>query len=327
MGWKVVITDSGVGDVSIEQAVLDRIGAVVTKANCRTEDEVLAAGADADALIVGYAPITRRVLAGLPKCRVASRYGIGMDMVDIPAATEHGVVACNVPDYCIEEVAAQALALLLALNRQICRQDQSVHAGQWRFLNVAQVPRRLSSQTLGIVAYGRIGRTLARFARGLGLRVLAYDPHLPADQFADATPVDFATLLAEADYLSLHCPLTPETRHLIDAKALRQMKPTACLINVARGAVIDEAALAAALKDGQIAGAGLDVLETEPPRADNPLLKLDNVILTPHAAHFSAEALVDARRRAAEHVAMVLEGQAPPTAFNPEALRGRSAAA
>lgn len=317
----VIITDfEGPGAV-IETRTLESIGAQVVRENCRTEDELIGQCAQADALMVGYARITRRVLDGLPRCRMISRYGIGMDMIDMPAATERGILVCNVPDYCIEEVATHAIALLLALDRQIVHYDRQVRSGAWNFGKVLQQPRRLSTCTLGVVGYGRIGKRVGELGAALGMRLLAHDPLLAADRFTGAAPVDLPTLLAESDFVTLHCPLTPATRHLISSGQFAGMRATAYLINATRGPVVDETALVQALKDKRIAGAALDVVEHEPIAADNPLLQLDNVILTPHAAHYSDAAIAEVRRRTAEHVVMFFTGEMPPTTLNPQVWR------
>ncbi len=321
MNQRIIITDFETPGAEIEKAVLSALDAEVVKANCRTEEDVLAKCADANALIVGYAAITHRVISQLKDCRIISRYGVGVDMIDVPAATEHGILVCNVPDYCIEEVALHTLAMLLALSRQLCVFDRAVREGTWCFEKVSQIPHRLSRQTLGIVGYGRIGRELGRAAANLGMRVLVNDPKLQTGDLVGHELAELPRLLAESDFVSLHCPLTLETHHLIGATEIALMRPTACLINTSRGAVVDELALAHALQTKRIAGAALDVLEIEPPPKSHPLFALDNIIFTPHAAHYSEEALFDLRYRAAENVALFLSGTLPQTALNPQVLR------
>jgi len=294
----VVITDSNLPATGAEQAVLAELGAEVVQAQCHTEDQVIAAAAGADALLVQYAPITSRVLDHLPRCRIISRYGIGVDNIDLAAATARGILVANVPDYCIEEVATHALALLLTCARKVLALDRSVRQGRWDTIGVARPVRRLSGQTLGLIGFGRIARALARSAQGLGLRVIAYDAYLGTEA-AQGTGVELVPqerLWAESDYLSLHVPLTPETRHMVNHQTLGQMKPTAVIINTARGPLIDGVALAEAINQGHLAGAALDVTEPEPLPLDHPLRHLDTVVLTPHASWYSEEALPELQR-------------------------------
>lgn len=292
------------------------MGARLLVARCRTEEDVLAAAAEADGLIVQYAPITAAVLAGLPRCRVVARYGVGVDTLDVAAATARGVVVANVPGFCTEEVASHALAFLLAWHRKVVAFDRAVRNGRWDFTLTGPISR-LRGQVLGILGVGRIGSALARLAAPLGLEVWGHDPYRP--DFPPAVRrVSFDALMTGADYLSISVPLTAQTRHLINAAVLRRMKRTAFLINTARGAVVEEAALIRALGEGWIAGAGLDVLEREPPAPDNALLGLENVLLTPHAAFYSEGALNDVKRRAAAAVAAVLRGERPESVVNPE---------
>lgn len=318
----VIITDLDHPGVAEEEAALAPVGARLQVAQCRTEQDVLASCREADGLIVQYAPITAAVLAGLPRLRVVARYGVGVDTLDVAAATARGVVVANVPGFCTEEVASHALAFLLAWHRKVVRFDRAVKAGQWDFALAGPTPR-LRGQVLGIVGVGRIGSALARMAAPLGLTIWGHDPHR-AEFPPGVRRVPLDALAAGADYLSVSCPLTAETRHLINAAMLRRMKPTAFLINTARGPVVEEEALVRALKEGWIAGAGLDVLEREPPASDNPLLGMENVLLTPHAAFYSLGSLSEVKRRAAAAVAAVLRGERPESVVNPEVYaRGR----
>lgn len=318
----VIITDLDHPGVAEEEAELAPVGARLLVAQCRTEQDVLASCREADGLIVQYAPITAAVLAGLPRLRVVARYGVGVDTLDVAAATARGVVVANVPGFCTEEVASHALAFLLAWHRKVVRFDRAVKAGHWDFALAGPTPR-LRGQVLGIVGVGRIGSALARMAAPLGLTIWGHDPH--RSEFPPGVrriPLD--ALGSGADYVSVSCPLTAETRHLINAAVLRRMKPTAFLINTARGPVVEEEALVRALKEGWIAGAGLDVLEREPPAPDNPLLGMENVLLTPHAAFYSLGSLSEVKRRAAAAVAAVLRGERPESVMNPEVYaRGR----
>lgn len=312
----VIITDLDHPGVAEEEAELAPVGARLLVAQCRTEQDVLASCREADGLIVQYAPITAAVFTGLPRLRVVARYGVGVDTLDVAAATARGVIVANVPGFCTEEVASHALAFLLAWHRKVVRFERAVKAGRWDFALAGPTPR-LRGQVLGIVGVGRIGSALARMAAPLGLTTWGHDPY--RSEFPPSVrrvPLD--ELAAGADYLSVSCPLTAETRHLINAAVLRRMKPTAFLINTARGAVVEEEALVRALKEGWIAGAGLDVLEREPPAPDTPLLGMENVLLTPHAAFYSLGSLSEVKRRAAAAVAAVLRGERPESVVNPE---------
>jgi D-3-phosphoglycerate dehydrogenase len=301
-----------------ERALLAGIGAELVEQPCPTEEELLLHAPSADGILTLDEPFGARVVAALDRCRVISRFGIGVDRIDVDAATAKGIVVTNVPDYCVDEVSDHALALLLALSRRIVPLDRAVRAGVWDTFEVAGSTRRLRGQILGIVGFGRLGRRLAEKARALGLDVLAHDPLLPEDavRAGGAEPLPLAELLERSDWVSLHVPLTPATRHLIGAAELARAKPGAVLINTARGALVDQDALVDALRAGRLGGAGLDVLEHEPPLPDDPLLALDNVLVTSHAAFYSQEALADQRRRAVENVALVLTGRAPHAAVN-----------
>lgn len=318
--YLVVHTDAApTADWSIETEALRAIGARFVPARAANEDELIANVRDADALVVGLANVTRRVIEELARARVIVRYGVGYDSVDIAAATERGIAVCNIPDYCTEEVANHALALLLAVNRRILQQDAHVRAGGWRGGALAPVGS-LYGETAGIVGYGRIGRAMAARCRALGMRVLAADPYAgPADADDRIVPLD--ELVAEADYLSIHCLLNEETRGLIDESALRRMKPTAILVNTARGPIVDQRALTRALTEGWILGAGLDTLEQEPPASDEPLRKLPNVVLTPHTAYYTDASSLRLKQRVAEEVTAALAGQRPPHILNPQVLR------
>jgi phosphoglycerate dehydrogenase-like enzyme len=266
----------------------------------------------------GHARITRAVLAALPRCRVVVRYGVGTDTVDVDAATEHGVAVCNVPDYGVEEVSDHALALLLALGRRIVTLDRAVRGGDWSLASSPDV-RRLRGRVLGLVGLGRIGRAVARKALALGLEVVAYDP-VAAPPAPSVTHLGLDELLARSDYVSLHAPLVPATRHLFDDATFRRMKPGAFLINTARGGLVDTDALTRALADGRLAGAGIDVLEQEPIAPDHPLLDQPNCLLTPHAGWFSQDAFAELKTKAAEEAVAVLTGAVPRSCLNPEAL-------
>jgi D-3-phosphoglycerate dehydrogenase len=303
-------------NVMEERDVLARAGMRFEVVPARTEAEYLERCGDADGLLVQYGAVTRRVLEGLPRLRVIVRYGVGVDGIDLAAATAQGVPVVNVPDYGTDEVANHALALLLALARKLARLDRQTRSGGWDVFRVGPVAR-LAGQTVGILGCGRIGSAVARKLGGFDVRLLGCDPHV--DTFPPGVrPVAFERLLAESDYLTIHCPLTPDTRHLFDAETLAWLRPSAVLINTARGAIVDTAALVEALQLGLLAGAGLDVLEAEPIDPASPLLRMEQVIVTPHAAWYSEEGRSDLKRRAAEEAVRVLRGERPRHCVNPE---------
>jgi D-3-phosphoglycerate dehydrogenase len=319
--YLVVVSDSVFPNLDPARAVLSTIGAELQVAQEPTPEAIVRAAAAADALLVTYAKITAEMIRQMTRCRIISRFGIGVDNVDIPAATERGIVVTKVPDYCIDEVSDHALALLLALVRKIPFSSAQVHAGKWAMSAVVPI-HRLRGSVLGLVGFGRIPQLVAPKAKAFGVRVVAFDPFVPPEVFtrADVERVDFSQLLKISDYVSIHSPLLPETRNLFNDEAFRQMKPTAYLINTARGAIVDEAALARALDAGELAGAALDVMPQEPP-VDSPLLGRDSVIITPHTSFYSEESLVDLQVKAAEEVVRVLGGQAPRNPVNPEAVQ------
>jgi D-3-phosphoglycerate dehydrogenase len=266
--------------------------------------------ADAAAILVTVQEITDPMLAAMPACKIIARVGTGLDSIDLEAAARRGILVTNVADYSVDEVSTHAIALLLASARRLPQYLDLVRAGQWDSTGGGTI-RRLRGQTLGLAGFGRIGQATAAKGLGLGLRVLVCDPFRPAAEIAaaGAEPADWATVLAESDYLSLHVPLTAQSADLIDAAALRAMKSSAVLINTARGGLVDEAALAAAIRSGEIAGAALDVLAHEPPAGDDPLLHDSRILITPHTGWYSQEAQRDVVVRACEDVQRVLAGQ------------------
>ena len=319
--FRVVVTDDRFGDYQQENAVLAELGCRVEVLDLSgSRDELLE---DADAILVNLHPMPAPLIRRLRRCRVISRYGVGYDNVDVPAATEAGIWVARVPDYCTEDVSDHALALLLACVRRIPFVDRRVREGAWN-LRSEQPARRIAGKTLGIVGYGRSGRALHRKVSGLGLaRVLVCDPHkYPRDILAEgAEPADLDTLLAQADFVSLHVPLSPETRHLLGPARLARMRPQAILINTSRGQVVEEQALAGALACGRLAYAGLDVFEHEPLGAASPLAGLANVVLSDHAGYYSEESLDELKTKAARNVAAVLLGGEPPYPVNRPQLR------
>lgn len=319
--FKVVITDSDYPSHDIEEEILSRVGARLVKFQCKTEEEVIKYCSDADALLNQYAPITRRVIENLQRARVVVRYGVGVDNIDLEAATEKGIFVANVI-YDITDVADHAVGLILSLFRKIPWADRNVKGGLWDWKSIQPISR-LKGKTIGIIGFGRIGRKVAQRLRGFEVKLIAYDPYVPADLFADygVEKVDFETLIEESDVITIHTALTNETRQMISEEELKSMKREAILINTSRGGVVDEKALYKALKEGWISSAGLDVLEREPPTRDNPLLKLNNVVITPHMAWYSNESLSEIQRMAAEEIARVLGGEIPINLVNKDVLK------
>jgi D-3-phosphoglycerate dehydrogenase len=314
----VAITDHVFTDLRLERTLLAEAGHELRyEGNATDEASLRALLAGADAVLNCYVPIPADLTRELDGCRIIARYGIGLDTIDVGVATERGILVTNVPDYCIDEVADHALALILATARGIVRLDRRVHMGSWSPMDAAPL-RRIRGRTLGLVGFGRIARTLAAKAQAVGYRVVATDPFLSGEAIAaaGAEPITFERLLAGADVISLHAPLTDETRHLIGGAELAAMKDDAVLVNTSRGGLVDVDALREALAAGQIGGAALDVLETEPPASDDPLLSRPDVIVTPHAAFYSQESVVELQRKAVEQVIEALAGRVPPYAVN-----------
>ena len=314
--FKVVVVSLGYASYATEREILNPIGAelVLAASDCLTEDAVVAAGCGADAILVREAPISARVIDALqPRLRAIVRYGVGVDNIDLAHARERRVYVANIPGYGTEEVSDHAAALLLACIRSLRTRDELLRAGRFE-TDIQGSIFRTTGKVLGLLGYGRIGSALHRKWQGFQpSRVLVYDPAVPAEQIraAGAEPVDLDTLFAESDYLSLHAPLTPQTRHVVNAASLGRMKPTSVVVNTARGELIDEAALAAALKAGALRAAGLDVFEREPLPADHPLLSAPNTILTGHVGWYSLDAVKELQTRGAREVARVLSGQVP----------------
>ena len=318
---QIAVADSVFPNLDPARTVVSGIGGQLHLASEATPEAIMQVAKDADAVLVTYAKITGDMIRQMTKCRIISRFGIGVDNVDIAEATKARIVVTKVPDYCIDEVSDHTMALLLAVVRKIPFINAQVHGGTWKMPNVVPI-HRLRGSVLGLVGFGRIPQLVAPKAKAFGITVIAYDPYAPKEVFAGAgvESVDFPTLLKTSDYVSIHSPLVPETTGLFNADAFRQMKRSAYLVNTARGPIIDEAALAAALDAGDIGGAALDVMAKEPPGASSPLYGRDNVIITPHTSFYSEESLVELQTKAAEEVVAVLSGKAPRNPVNPEAL-------
>lgn len=305
--YKVVVSDQVFPTVDIERDLLSRIGADLIVATGEIDD-VLEVTSDADAILNTYLPWSSESISRLEKCQIIARYGIGFDNVDLEAAAEAGIVVTNVPDYSVEEVATHALALILTSLRKILAADRSVREGTWSIDDFRPI-RRLSMLTVGLVGYGRIARQIAAPLQALGTNIIAHDPYL--EPRPDLAPlVSLGELLTTSDIISLHSPLTDETRGMIGAEELESMKPEAILVNTSRGPLVDLDALATALRDGQIAGAGLDVFDVEP--LDPKRVEgIPNLTITPHMAYYSEQALEESQRKAATQVIKVLTGEKP----------------
>ena len=319
--YKVVILDNLLPVSHIEIDELKRVGGVVEQISCNTVGDIAKAAADADGVMKIYTRLTREAMGELKSCKVISHCGIGLDTVDLDAATEKGIVVTHVPLYCQEEVAGMAMTLLLACQRRIVMLDRLVKGGKWSgTIKMAMSTNSLRDKTLGLVGFGNIPQTLVPMARAFGLRIITTDPYVnetTAEQFA-VPIVDLETLLKSSDYISLHVPLTEATEHMIGRKEFSMMKQGVTLINTARGKIVDQKALYDALKEGPVAFAGLDVLEFEPPDPNEPLLTHDNVIITGHVAAITIEAMQRLRLKAAQGVSAVLAGYWPEVVANPE---------
>lgn len=314
------MTDSVFPNLDLTREVLSSFGGELKVLDAPTPGAILDASRDADAILVTYAPIPKEAIRSMTRCRIIARFGIGVDNVDVDAASEAGILVTNVPDYCIDEVSDHTMALLLALIRKITFANTRSHAGLWEMSAVVPI-KRLRGSVLGLVGFGRISQLVARKAQTFGMDVITYDPYVQPEllQRTGVTGVSFEDLLNSSDCISLHSPLTVETRHLFDTKAFQRMKSTCYLVNTARGPLIDEAALAYALDTGEIAGAALDVLEHEPP-SGSLLFGRDNVILTPHMSFYSVESLEELQTRAAQEVARAINGNPPLNPINPLVL-------
>jgi D-3-phosphoglycerate dehydrogenase len=321
MSFIVAVTDYVFPSLDPERAVLEPLGVELRPQQCLSEEEIIDLTREVDAVLNCYVKMTARVIEELKRCRIIARYGIGVDNVDLAAATQARILVTNVPDYCIDEVSDHALALLLTLARRTAAADAAVKAGAWEVVAHAGI-RRLRGQTLGLLGFGKIAKALASKVQPLGMKVVVYDPYLQPALIAQhgAEAVNLDRLLAEADAISIHVPLSPETRNIIGQRELARMKPTAFVINTSRGGVVDEQTLAAALKEGRLGGAALDVLSVEPPPADHPLRQATNIILTPHLAFYSRESVIELQTKAAEEVARALKGEPPRSPVNPEVL-------
>ena len=322
---KVVLTDYVWESLEVEKKTLAGLAELVAL-QTKKPDEFIAEAKDCDALLNTYAgPITADVMAQMPRCKIIARYGIGVDTIDLDAATQAGIIVTNNPTYCIEEVAEHTMALLLSAARKIAFYDRQVRAGQWA-VPPGKPLYRLSGSTLGLVGYGNIARQVAVRAAAFGMRVLFADPFIKAGQFdTPGEKTELPAMLATADYISLHPPLMPQTRKMINDEAFSRMKPNAILINCARGPIVDTEALVRALDAGKIAGCALDTIDPEPLPDPHPLRGRENVIINPHAAWYSEQAMVGLQAGAPGEVRRVLSGEWPINVVN-RAVKGKSRA-
>ena len=318
--YQVVITDCDHGSIEEEKEEFARIGAELVLAQVREEEELIRTCKEADGLLSQYAVLTRRVFEHLPKCKVVARYGVGVDSVDLKAATDLGIIVANVPDYCIDEVSDHAIALILSLMRKTAFFNAKVKSGQWDFRSGIPI-HRIRGKTLGLIGSGKIGLEVAQKLSSFGVHVIAFDPYLKTSPQGIELK-NFDAVLKESDFISIHCPLNDSTRHLIGEKEFKKMEKKPILINTSRGPIIDEKALIQALEEGLITGAGLDVLEKEPPDSVNPMLAMENVILSPHVGFYSEESISELKRRTAKNVSDVLIGRWPGSVVN-QGVKGK----
>ena len=321
---KILITDYVWPNIKPEAEILEKSGFTPIVAPDSSENTLLELARDVEGIMFCFAEITSQILENASDCKVASRYGIGVDNINISKATELGIVVTNVPDYCMDEVTDHALGMILALNRRFLQHTKKVVTDGWDSVSLNQSMHRTRGATLGIVGFGRIGQSLAKKCKAFGFNLIAYDPLLKVGENIDGVKlVKFNELVKTSDFISLHVPLIPETQGMIGEKELSIMKKGAILVNCARGGLIDENALAKSIYNGHLSGAGLDVVEPTPPKPNNPLLKLDNVIITPHTAFFSQASTLELEKRTANEVIRVINGNNPENWINPE-VSGKS---
>lgn len=321
MSIKILITDCDHESIDVERAAAAEAGIELELAQCRTEDEVIEAAADADGIVVQYAPITAKVIEALPQLKSIGRYGVGVDTLDVQAATDRGIVISNVPDYGTEDVSDHAIALALTLGRGTARMDREIRAGHFSLESIKPL-HRFNTRVFGVLGLGLIGSATARKAKGLGYEVIGFDPtrEIGSTTQEGVLVVSQAELQARADVISLHVPLNANTYHLVDDEFLANTKTGAVLINTCRGGVVDSDAVVRALESGKLYGAGLDVFEQEPMPADHLILSQPNAVLTPHAAWYSEESYTELKSRTIGNVIDYCLGKTPRNIYNPSAL-------
>jgi D-3-phosphoglycerate dehydrogenase / 2-oxoglutarate reductase len=308
--FKVLITDYGFNNVEQEKQVIEAAGGELTALHCKSEDEIIDAAQGVAAIIVQFAPVTEKVIKSLTNCKIIVRYGIGYDNVDIRAAKGKGIIVCNVPDYCIDEVADHTLALALTLARQIPAIDKRTREGVWKMAPVSPMPA-FKDMVFATIGFGRIAKGVLARAGAFGFRLAAYDPFVKEEVFKESSVerIKLENIFKEADILSLNSPLTPETKHIVNKKTLASMKPASILVNTSRGGLIDTDALTDALQNDKIGYAGLDVFEEEPLPVNSPIRKCKNTILTSHVSYYSEASLLQLQKMAAEEVVRCIKGK------------------
>ncbi|MGE5396822.1 MAG: C-terminal binding protein [Chitinophagales bacterium] len=308
----IVLTDYDYPSVELEKSIVNHYGIDFFPSHCQSEDEIIELTREADGVMVQYARITPRIIAEMKKCKVIVRYGVGVDSLDVTAATAKNIIVCNVPDYGLEEVANHTMGLLLDAIRKITLSDRQVHSGKWDYSELTPI-YRVTGKKLGLIAFGNIARLVTQRAQSFGMKILVYDPLVSEDVINQygAIKVSFEQLLIEADYISIHCPLTHETKYMFNRYEFSVMKPTAILVNTSRGAIIKQTALAEALINKKISLAAIDVVEQEPLPETSPLMGIDNLIITPQMAWYSIEAEKALKTETALEAARVVSGLPP----------------
>ncbi|MGH9161205.1 MAG: C-terminal binding protein [Vicinamibacteraceae bacterium] len=319
---KVLVTDYAWPSLEPERTILNEVGADLLVAETGEEEELVRLAPEASGILTCWKPVTARVLEAASRCVAVGRYGVGLDNIAVRRATELGIVVTNVPTYCVDDVAEHALALLLACARRLFVFDRSIQGGRYG-LEVGRPIHRVRGRALGIVGFGNIGRRLARKAQALELEILVFDPYWTEPETSDVAvhPCSLDELLQRSDFVSIHAPLTDDTRGLFGREAFLKMRPGAYLVNTSRGAIVDVAALTEALDQGRLAGAALDVLPEEPPGERDPVLRHPRVLVTPHAAFYSVESILELQETAARQMAAALQGTLPRHIVNPELLQ------
>ena len=321
---KIVITDYQYDDINQEKTIIQSAGFELVPYQLKNSSELIPAVCDADALIVQYVLIDSEVIGSLENCKIIIKYGIGVNNIDVEAATKKGIFVCNVPDYGVDEVSNHAITMIFMLAKKITLAIEAFRNGEWGYSQIVPL-FRMEASVLGLVGFGRIPQMVAHKLKNFGLNIIVFDPYAKPEVFEEAnvTQVDLETLCKKSDFISIHCPQTKETTHLFDSKAFKMMKSTAFIINTARGPIIEQNALIEALNNKIIAGAALDVFEQEPLPMDSCLFKMKNVILTPHIAWYSEESIKTLQRKVAEEVVRVLQGHQPLNCVNIKDLRLR----
>lgn len=320
--FKIALTDTIFPTFDVEEEEVKKAGGEFQLSKGKSEDEIIEVAKDADAIVSVYAEVTRKVIEGAKNCKIIVRSGIGFNNIDLAAASERGIYVANVPDYCFDEVSDHTFALVLALERKVLIFDKKVKNSEWNHEGATPI-FGLRGQTYGLLGFGNIPRTLAAKLLPFGFNIIAYDPYADKKLADDlhVRLVDLDTLFKESDVMSVHAPLTDETTHVVNERTLKMMKPTAYVINTARGPLIDEGALYKALKEKWIAGAGIDVMEQEPPTKENPLLSLDNIIITPHAAFYSEQSSITLRRKSFQEAIRGALGEKPKNWVNRKMMK------